>query len=265
MALLAFAGNSLLCRQALGPLHMDPADFTAIRLGSGALLLLALTRSRAWPAGHWPGAVALLAYAGLFSWAYLRLGAASGALLLFGAVQATIIGVGLWRGERLGAWQWTGTLLAFAGLAWLLWPGLEAPPWRGALPMLGAGIAWGAYTLLGRRGGEPIAATAGNFLRAAPLAVVLAWWLRRGEAPPMAGVLCALASGALASGLGYAVWYTVLPRLRASTAATVQLLVPVFAALGGLLWLGEAPGLRLLVAGAAVLGGIALVLRRPRA
>lgn len=166
VALLAFAGNSLLCRQALGPLRMDPADFTAIRIASGALLLFALARSRAWPAGHWPGAIALLAYAALFSWAYLRLGAATGALLLFGAVQATMIGAGLWRGERLAPRQWLGVLVAFAGLAWLLAPGLQAPPWQGALPMLAAGAAWGAYSLLGRRGGDPLAATAGHFLRA---------------------------------------------------------------------------------------------------
>jgi drug/metabolite transporter (DMT)-like permease len=241
---------------------MDPTDFTAIRLLSGALLLLALVRVRAWPAGHWRGALALLAYAALFSWAYVRLGAATGALLLFGAVQVTMTGAGLWRGERLAALQWLGMALAFGGLAWLLAPGLQAPPWRGALPMVGAGVAWGVYSLLGRGGGEPLAATAGHFLRAAPLALLLAWWLRRGMAPPAAGVLCAVASGALASGLGYAVWYTVLPRLGASTAATVQLAVPVIAALGGLAWLGEAPTLRLAIAGALVLGGIALVVRR---
>ena len=262
LALLAFAGNSLLCRQALGPLRMDPADFTAIRLVSGALLLLALARGRAWPAGHWRGALALLAYAALFSWAYVRLGAATGALLLFGAVQASMIGAGLARGERLGRRQWAGVALAFAGLAWLLAPGLQAPPWRGALPMLGAGVAWGLYSLLGRRGGDALAATAGHFLRAAPLAMLLAWLARTGGAPPPLGVLCALASGALASGLGYAVWYTALPHLRPSAAATVQLAVPVIAALGGLLWLGEAPSLRLLMAGAAVLAGIGLVLHR---
>lgn len=262
LALLAFAGNSLLCRQALGPLRMDPADFTAIRLLSGALLLVVLARRRAWPAGHWPGAFALLAYAALFSWAYVRLGAATGALLLFGAVQVTMIGAGLARGDRLRGLQWLGIALAFGGLAWLLAPGLHAPPWQGALPMLGAGAAWGAYSLLGRGGGDPLAATAGHFLRAAPLALLLAWVARSGHPPPSAGVLCALASGALASGLGYAVWYTALPHLRPSAAATVQLAVPVIAALGGLLWLGETPGLRVVLAGAAVLAGIALVLRR---
>jgi drug/metabolite transporter (DMT)-like permease len=262
LALLAFAGNSLLCRQALGPLRMDPTDFTAIRLLSGATLLLALVRGRAWPAGHWPGALALLAYAALFSWAYVLLGAATGALLLFGAVQVTMVGAGLWRGERLGGPQWLGMGIAFGGLAWLLSPGLQEPPWQGALPMLGAGVAWGLYSLLGRRGGDPLAATAGHFLRAAPLALLLAWAARRGPAPPWAGVACALASGALASGLGYAVWYSVLPRLRASTAATLQLAVPVIATLGGLLWLGEVPTPRLLIAGLAVLGGIALVLHR---
>ena len=262
LALLAFAGNSLLCRQALGPLRMDPADFTAIRLLSGAALLLALCGRRAWPAGHWPGAIALLAYAALFSWAYVRLDAGTGALLLFGAVQVTMIGAGIARGERLGSAQWAGIALAFGGLAWLLAPGLQAPRLGGALPMAGAGVAWGAYSLLGARGGDPVAATAGHFLRAAPLGLLLAVLAREGAAPPGAGVLCAVASGALASGLGYAVWYTVLPSLRASAAATVQLAVPVAAAVGGVLWLGELPGARLLLAGALVLGGIALVLRR---
>jgi drug/metabolite transporter (DMT)-like permease len=174
-----------------------------------------------------------------------------------------MVGAGLWRGERLSVRQRLGVLVAFAGLAWLLAPGLAAPPWRGALPMLGAGVAWGAYSLLGRRGGDPLAATAGNFLRAAPLAFALAWLVRAGASPPLAGVVCALASGALASGLGYAVWYSVVPALSASAAASVQLAVPVIAAVGGLLWLGESPSLRLLLAGAAVLGGIALVLRAP--
>ncbi len=262
--MLAFAGNSLLCRAALGPLAMDAADFTALRLASGAAMLLGLLRSRqpvVAMAGNWPSALALLVYAATFSFAYLQLTAATGALLLFGAVQVGMIGFGLWRGERLALLQWLGLSLALGGLLWLLMPGLSAPPWQGALLMLAAGLAWAMYSLRGRGAGDALATTAGNFLRAAPLALLLMLAMRSGRTMPMEGIACALASGALASGLGYALWYTALPALRASTAATVQLSVPVIAALGGLLLLGEAPSLRLLLAGLAILAGIALVTR----
>ena len=260
--MLAFAGNSLLCRAALGPLAMDAADFTALRLASGAAMLLALLRLRRPPtalAGSWPSALALLAYAAAFSFAYLQLTTATGALLLFGAVQLGMTGFGLWRGERMAPLQWLGVVTALGGLLWLLAPGLSAPPWQGALLMLAAGLSWAVYSLRGRGGGDALAATAGNFLRAAPLALLMMWLMRSGRAMPIEGIACAVASGAFASGLGYALWYSALPSLRASTAATVQLSVPVIAALGGLLWLGEAPSLRLLAAGLAILAGIALV------
>lgn len=261
-AMLAFAGNSLLCRAALGPLAMDAADFTALRLASGAAMLALLLRLRQ-PApaisGNWPSALALLAYAAAFSFAYLQLSAATGALILFGAVQLGMSGYGLWRGERLAALQWLGLGVAFAGLLALLAPGLSAPPWQGALLMLLAGLSWAAYSLRGRGAGDALAVTTGNFLRAAPLALLMMWLMRSGHAMPVQGIACALASGALASGLGYALWYTALPALRATTAATVQLSVPVIAAVGGLLWLGESPSLRLLLAGLAILAGIALV------
>ena len=263
LAMLAFAGNSLLCRLALRETAIDAANFTAIRLASGALtlwLLLRLRTARQPMAGNWPGALALFAYAAAFSFAYLQLDTGVGALLLFGAVQLSMLLWGLWRGERLGLAASLGTALAAGGLLALLLPGASAPPLTAALLMLLAGIAWGGYSLLGRGQGDPLAVTAGNFLRAAPLALLLALALLprlSGDGP---GLFYALLSGAVTSGVGYAIWYSALPGLRASQAATVQLSVPILAALGGALLLGEALTLRLLLSAGAVLGGIALVL-----
>jgi drug/metabolite transporter (DMT)-like permease len=263
LAMLAFAGNSLLCRLALRETAIDAASFTAIRLASGALtlwLLLRLRTARQPMAGNWPGALALFAYAAAFSFAYLQLDTGVGALLLFGAVQLSMLLWGLWRGERLGLAASLGTALAAGGLLALLLPGASAPPLTAALLMLLAGVAWGGYSLLGRGQGDPLAVTAGNFLRAAPLALLLALALLPRLAWDGAGLLYALLSGALTSGVGYAIWYSALPGLRASQAATVQLCVPILAALGGALLLGEALSLRLLLSTGAVLGGIALVL-----
>lgn len=263
LAMLAFAGNSLLCRLALRETAIDAASFTAIRLASGALtlwLLLRLRTARQPMAGNWPGALALFAYAAAFSFAYLQLDTGVGALLLFGAVQLSMLLWGLWRGERLGLAASLGTALAAGGLLALLLPGASAPPLTAALLMLLAGIAWGGYSLLGRGQGDPLAVTAGNFLRAAPLALLLALALLprlSGDGP---GLFYAVLSGAVTSGVGYAIWYSALPGLRASQAATVQLSVPILAALGGALLLGEALTLRLLLSAGAVLGGIALVL-----
>lgn len=265
LALLAFAGNSLLARFALRDGGMDPASFTALRIASGAVVLWLLARWRRAAAtgrGRAVSALALFAYAALFSLAYLRLDAGAGALLLFGAVQATMIGHGLWRGERLSARQWLGLVLALAGLAGLLAPGLTAPPLGASLLMLGAGVAWGAYSLLGRGGGDPLKVTAGNFLLAVPLAAVFLGVAWPGLRMDTVGIACALASGALASGVGYALWYAALPALRASAAATLQLCVPVLVAIAGVLLLGEPLGRRLLLASAAILGGVALVVRR---
>jgi drug/metabolite transporter (DMT)-like permease len=268
LAMIAFAANSLLCRIALREGHIDAASFTAIRIASGALMLWLIVRLRGTsvgPHGNWTSAFALFAYAAGFSFAYLTLPASAGALLLFGAVQATMIGYGLWRGERLDGIQSIGLVLACAGLIGLLLPGLAAPPLGGALLMIAAGVAWGVYSLRGRGHGHPTESTAGNFLRALPFAVVLNLIALQGAAYDLAGAGYAVASGALASGIGYAIWYTVLPGLRATHAATVQLSVPVIAALGAALFLGEAITFRLVLASAAVLGGIALVIfaRRP--
>lgn len=264
LALLAFAGNSLLARLALRDGGMDPASFTALRLVSGALVLWVLAtafRKGATGQGQWVSALALFAYAAFFSLAYVQLEAGAGALLLFGAVQVTMIGRGLWRGERLAAWQWLGLALALGGLAGLLLPGLTAPPPGPAAMMVAAGVAWGIYSLRGQGGGDAIRVTAGNFLRCLPFAAVF-WLLMLDQTRiDAAGVGYALASGALASGVGYAIWYTALPALRASTAATLQLCVPLLVALAGVAWLGEPATLRLALAALAIVGGVALVVR----
>lgn len=265
LAMLAFAANSLLCRLALRHTGIDPGSFTTIRLVSGALVLWLIVASRGGGrpmAGSWVSATALFAYAAGFSYAYVDLSAGTGALLLFGAVQATMIGYGLRSGERLVVRQIAGLACALAGLAGLLLPGLSAPPLGGALLMLGAGVAWGVYSLRAKGAGDPIRVTAGNFLRAVPLAVALGVAMLGWATIDLSGAAYAIASGAVASGLGYAVWYTALGGLDATRAASVQLSVPVIAALGGIVVLGEPLSLRLVLASVAILGGIALVISR---
>ncbi len=268
LALAAFAGNSLLCRAALRDTGIDAASFTVVRIAAGAAALWLIVRlRRCAPGGHgsWGSAAALFAYAAAFSFAYLSLTAATGALLLFGAVQVTMIGIGFIRGERLRPGQWFGLALAATGLVGLLLPGLSAPPLGGALLMIAAGVAWGMYSLRGRAGGDPTAVTAGNFLRACVPAAALAAALLPWARIDAMGIALALLSGAVTSGIGYAIWYAALPGLSPTRAASVQLSVPVLTALAGVLLLAEPLSLRLLVASAAVLGGIALVIavRRP--
>ena len=268
LAMVAFAGNSLLARAALQGGRIDAADFTTVRLVSGAAMLWLLVRLRHdAPAGrgNWLSALALFVYAAGFSFAYVQLPAASGALLLFGAVQATMIGRGVWLGERLGPLQTAGFVLALVGIVGMLLPGLSAPPLVGSLLMLSAGMAWGVYSLRGQGAGDPTRVTAGNFLRAAPIAIALSLFWHRAASVDVAGLLLAVASGALASGIGYAIWYASLPRLKTTQAATVQLSVPVLTALGGVSLLGEPLTLRLVLASVAILGGILLVVRAPRA
>ena len=263
LAMLPLAANSWLCRAALRDTGIDAASFTSIRLIAGALmlwLLVRLSRNERSGAGNWPSAFALFGYAALFSFAYLSLTAATGALLLFGAVQVTMIGLGLWGGERLRMLQGLGVALAFGGLVGLLMPGLSAPPLGGALLMIGAGISWGVYSVRGKGLGNPTRVTGGNFLRTVPITLVLSLLLLRDLSLDAAGVGYALASGALTSALGYVLWYTVLPMIRATTAATVQLSVPVIVAIGGVALLGEPITLRLVLASGAVLGGIWLVI-----
>jgi len=265
LAMVAFAGNSLLCRAALKGTTIDAATFTTIRMVSGAIALWIIVRVRdgarpiegSWMSGFW-----LVAYAIAFSFAYLTLTAATGALLLFGAVQATMIGVGLWRGERFSPVQLAGLALALGGLAGLLLPGVSAPPALGAALMLFAGLSWGFYSLRGRGAGDATRVTTGNFIRAIPFAVLASAATFAHAAADVQGVLLAIASGALTSGVGYAIWYTALPSLKATVAATVQLSVPPIAALGAVLFLGESISLRLVACSAAILGGIAIVVIR---
>ena len=262
LAMICFAGNSLLCRVALRDTAIDAASFTAIRMASGAFALWAIVRWRDGTPkarGTWLSALALFAYAATFSYAYIALTAATGALILFGSVQAGMIGWGLVRGERFTAVQLAGFVLAVAGLGGLLSPGVTAPPLWAALLMMIAGLAWAVYSLRGRGAGDPTQVTAGNFLRTLPFAAALVVVALPTLHADPAGAAYAIASGAIASGVGYAIWYTALRGLAATSAATVQLSVPAIAAAGGVVLLGEPLTLRLLLASAAILGGIAIV------
>ena len=217
-----------------------------------------------WPkAGNWLSAVALYIYAVAFSFAYLSLPAGTGALLLFGAVQATMIFWGLRKGERLHAIQIIGLVAALGGFVFLMLPGITAPPLMGSVLMLSAGVSWGIYSLRGKGEMNPTSATAGNFLRAVPFAVLVSVSMMRQHRFDPLGATYAVISGAITSGLGYVIWYSALPGLKATSAATVQLSVPVLAAAGGILLLGEPLTLRFLLASSAVLGGIALVVLNP--
>jgi drug/metabolite transporter (DMT)-like permease len=264
LAMLAFAGNSLLCRLALLHTGIDAATFTSVRLVSGALVLWLVASRRGARntrlAGGWLSALALFAYAEAFSFAYLSLSAGTGALLLFAAVQLSMIGWGLSRGEQFTRAQLAGFVLAVGGLVFLLLPGLSAPPLGGALLMAAAGVAWAVYSLKAKGAGDPTNATAGNFVRAAPLALAVSAATLPSMHWSLAGIGYGLASGILTSGLGYVIWYAALRDLKVTSAATVQLSVPVIAAFGGVAFLGETASLRLVIASMLVLGGVAIVL-----
>jgi len=242
---------------------MDPASFTFVRLVSGAVALWLLARLRWVPpggSGNWMSAFFLFTYAACFSFAYVNLPAATGALLLFGSVQATMISHAIWAGERMQKGQFAGLFLALTGLVVLFLPGLSAPPLSGSILMLLSGIAWGIYSLRGRGTDDPISTTAGNFVRGVPFAAALSVLFLDDVHLNHLGVWLAIASGAIASGMGYAIWYLVLPSLKATKAASVQLSVPVIAAFGGVLFLDESVTQRLIVASIMILGGIALVI-----
>jgi len=277
--MVAFASNSLLCRAALKQTRIDAASFTLVRIFSGAAALWIIVGARkrftghrhdstkaqktlptAWiKAGNWTSSFALFVYAAFFSLAYNTLSAGTGALLLFGAVQAAMILWGLRKGEQLDAVQIAGLVVAMTGLIVLLLPGLSAPPLIGSVVMLAAGVAWGVYSLRGAIASDAIAATAGNFLRAIPFAILTSLIAIRWTNLDSLGLIYAVTSGTVTSGLGYVIWYAALPGLRATSAATVQLSVPVLAATGGILFLHESITVRYVLASLAVLGGIFLV------
>jgi drug/metabolite transporter (DMT)-like permease len=268
LALIAFAANSVLCRLALGTLRIDAASFTSVRLVSGALTLLLILALRPGTeplirrvtAGSWRGASYLLLYAACFSFAYVQLDTATGALLLFGSVQLTMIIVSLLRGERLAWLEWLGLWIAIGGFLFLIIPGLTAPTRLGFILMVISGIAWGFYTLNGRGSRRPLADTAGNFIRAAPFTLLLYLPFTDSILISSAGFWLAVASGALASGIGYTLWYTVLPTLTGIAASVLQLSVPVLAALGGVVIVSEVLTIHLLLATLMLLGGIAVFL-----
>ncbi len=264
VAMLAFAANSLLCRLALGQELIDAASFTTVRVVSGAvtLVLIVLFRGRTDGRGTagWRSAAMLFSYMAFFSFAYLSLSAGTGALILFGAVQLTMFIVALREGEHFSLFSWAGLTLAIAGLIYLVSPGLTAPDPLGAVLMAIAGISWGFYTLLGRSAANPLEATAKNFVYSVPLVLIVSVFCLDDLSSTFNGLALAVASGAITSGCGYVIWYTALPGLTATRAATVQLSVPAIAAFGGVFMLSEEITLRLLLASAATLGGVAIVL-----
>lgn len=263
LTMVAFAANSLLCRMALKETAIDAASFTSMRLISGAAMLWLLMRwqhQTSLQHGNWRGALALFVYAAAFSFAYRTINTGAGALMLFGAVQATMLIAGFIAGERMSAVQGVGSAAAMTGLVILVSPSVETPSVLDSVLMLSSGVAWGVYSLLGRSLSNPAAATTGNFLRTVPLAIAL--FLLASTWPLDAtGVLYAIISGALTSGLGYVMWYRVLQHMRAMTASTIQLSAPILAALGGIALLGEAFTRDLLLASVLILGGVWLVLR----
>ena len=258
----AFAANSVLARAALGATVIDPASYTLIRLVSGAAALAviaAMGGSRMEPrGGNWTAAAALFGYAAAFSFAYVRLPAGTGALVLFASVQAAMIGWGLWRGDRPSLYEWGGLAVAFSAFVWLVSPGIEAPDLASSALMALAGLCWGVYSIFGRGAADPLQATAGNFLRAAPMALALSALAFTHMSVPLDGAVLAVISGAVTSGMGYALWYRALKGLTQLRAALVQLTVPAIAAAGGIIFTGEPLTWRFAVCSALILGGIAL-------
>lgn len=265
LAMTAFAANSVICRSALGPGLIDPASFTTVRVVSAALVLalVVFARRRRLPSpryADWRAAVMLFSYAVFFSFGYVSLSTGTGALILFGAVQLTMFARAFHEGERFGALSWFGLAVAVAGLVWLVLPGLAAPDPVGAAFLAISGVSWGVFSLLARGADHPVEANAANFALCVPLglAVSLAFLADAFWTP--GGLALAVLSGGLASGGGYVLWYAVLKHIPAARAATVQLSAPAIAALGGVVLLGEELTLRLVVASAAMLGGVFIVL-----
>lgn len=264
LAMLAFAANTLLCRRALGQDLIDAATFTTARVISGAVTLnvIVLLRRRSHGRGKadWRGAAMLFIFMAFFSFGYLSLSAGTGALILSGTVQLTMIIFALRGGEHFPLLSWAGLSVAIVGLIYLVSPGVTAPDPSGVVLMAIAGIAWGFYSLLGRGSTDPLEATARNFVYSVPLVLIVSLFFLRDFSISSNGLALAVASGAIASGCGYVIWYAALPGLTATRAATVQLSVPAIAAFGGVVMLSEEITLRLLLASAATLGGVAIVL-----
>ena len=269
LALIAFAGNSVFCRLALAGPIIDPASYTAVRLVAGAVILwmIAVFRRKesfGKSGGSWISAAMLFLYAVTFSFAYISLSAGTGALILFAAVQITMIAVGLYTGERPEILEWLGLVIAIVGLIYLVSPGITAPSIVGSALMATAGIAWGVYSLRGRGASDPVGVTTDNFLRTVPLVIgLILLWLPTLTMTPM-GFLWAALSGSITSGVGYVLWYAALPHLTTTRAATVQLAVPVLAAVGGIAVLSEAISLRLVISAVVILGGVGLAVSRPK-
>ena len=266
IAMTAFAANSVLCRLALKGGHIDPVSFSNIRLISGAVILLPFLLKKGTFANFNRNVIngfLLMIYAVFFSVAYIHLDTGTGALVLFGVVQLTMIVYGLLRGETFTALRGAGLVLAFSGMVLLLLPGASAPPLSSAVMMAVSGLAWAAYSIRGRTTTAPARTTAINFLLAVPFSLMMTHFI--GEAPQadMTGVVLATASGVLASAGAYVLWYALLPRMESVTASTVQLSVPCLAMLGGVMFLGESLTWRMVASMAAVLAGIWLVMRRP--
>jgi len=263
-ALVAFAGNSILCRLALGEGAIDASNFTVIRLFSGAVTLLVVLRlfgkkSGSSSKGSWGATLMLFIYASTFSFAYMSLDTGTGALILFGAVQLTMITIAVVSGDRLHLSEWAGVGVAFAGFVYLVLPKVSTPSITGFVLMAIAGISWGVYTLMGRGSKNPLSDTTHNFTRTIPLVVVMGLFFIQNADLSQKGVLLAVLSGALASGIGYTIWYVALGGLSATLAATAQLSVPVIAALGGVVFVSETVSFHLILSAVMILGGIALV------
>lgn len=264
-ALVAFAFNSILCRLALGNETIDAVGFTTIRLVSGAITLsiisIILNRKQTdLKRGNWLSAFFLFAYAICFSFAYLKLTTATGALILFGSVQLTMICAALIKGERPKILEWLGLLFAFSGLIYLVFPGLSAPPILSSILMISAGISWGFYSLRGRGSENPLADTTGNFIRTVPMILIIGLLFLSNIQISTTGIIFAILSGAIASGIGYSVWYAVLKDHTATRAAILQLSVPALAAFGGVIFLAENLSFRILLASSLILGGIGLAI-----
>ena len=264
-ALIAFAANSVLCRLALGENTIDASSFTSIRLLSGVFVLLAILKFKhrkniSYTKGSWSSSLMLYTYAVAFSFAYITLKTGTGALILFGSVQLTMILLSLISGNKLHPTEWLGISVAFAGFVYLVLPGVSAPSFQGFILMTIAGIAWGVYTLRGRNSVNPISDTAYNFLRSVPLVIVLVVWSIKNAHFSHEGILLAIISGAITSGIGYAIWYMALGGLSTTLAAVVQLSVPVIAALGGIIFVSEPIDIRLIISTLLILGGISIVI-----